>query len=228
MLFIGFIHVMFFYDDIIGVYGLITLLFASLFVQLSNKKLGILSVIFLIIVGTLGAFMPRGFDTLHVEVMNRAAMANPIEASFMRIFEWMIYTPLLTYQIIPGVLMGIWIARLRILDYPENHSKKLNKIALIGILISTIGALPMALMSSMLWVNHVDVIELIAKALHTLTGYAGGIGWIALIGLVSCRLENNRGKIITAIAGVGQRSMSFYLFQSIMFVLIFTPYAGDW
>lgn len=224
MILIGFVHVTLFYDDIIGVYGLIALLFASLFLRLSNKSLIMITVFFLILVGVFGQFMPRGFDALNMEIATRASTENPIEASIDRLVEWLFLSPLLLYQVIPGVLIGIWVARHQILDYPVFHKRALMTAAIVGLMLSTFGAIPMALMSSLFWTNYSEGTAAMAKSIHTIAGYAGGIGWTALIGLVVIKLDKQRGEITTAIAAVGQRSMSFYLFQSIVFVFIFAPY----
>ncbi|MGM0853445.1 MAG: DUF418 domain-containing protein [Bacillota bacterium] len=84
----------------------------------------------------------------------------------------------------------------------------------------------MALMSSLFWTSYNNVWEETAKSLHTITGYVGGVGWTALIGLLVIKLEGKSGGFTKAIVALGQRSLSFYLFQSILFVFILAPYAG--
>jgi len=226
MLVIGFFHATLFLADIIGVYGFIALLFASIFLRLSNKKIIITAVIFLVLVVVFAPSMPRGFDALNMEVTNSATIEDPIEASITRMYDWLFYTPVLSYQVIPGVLIGIIIARFQLIDNPTNHRKALKTVAIVGLLLSTVGGIPMALMSSLFWTNYSHVLEVSAKSLHTITGYAGGIGWTALIGLLVSMLEGKSGSVTKAIAALGQRSLSFYLFQSVMFVIILAPYAG--
>lgn len=226
MLVIGFIHATLFFADIIGVYGFIALLFASLFLRLSNRNMIILAVFFLILVGVFAPSMPRGFDALNMEVTTSATIKDPIEASITRMFDWMFYTPVLSYQVIPGVLIGILVARFQVIDNPKSNKKLLITAAIFGLFISTAGGIPMALMSSLFWRSYNDVLEGIAKSLHTITGYAGGVGWTALIGLLVIKLEGKSGSFTKAIAALGQRSLSFYLFQSILFVFILAPYAG--
>jgi uncharacterized protein len=170
--------------------------------------------------------MPRGFDALNMEVTTSATIANPIEASITRMFDWMFYTPVLSYQVIPGVLIGILVARFQVIDNPKIHKKALITVAIMGLLLSTAGGIPMALMSSLFWTSYNNVLEETAKSLHTITGYAGGVGWTALIGLLVIKLEGKSGGFTRAIAALGQRSLSFYLFQSILFVFILAPYAG--
>jgi uncharacterized protein len=226
MLVIGFFHATLFLADIIGVYGFIALLFASFFLRLSNRNMIIIAVFFLILVGVFAPAMPRGFDALTMEVTNSATIEDPIEASMTRMFDWLFYTPILSHQVIPGVLMGILVARFQLIDNPQSHKRLLIKTASLGLLLSTVGGVPMALMSSLLWTSYNEVWEVTAKSLHTITGYAGGVGWTALIGLLVIKLERNSGSFTLAIAALGQRSLSFYLFQSIVFVLLLAPYAG--
>ncbi|NQD66914.1 DUF418 domain-containing protein [Bacillus haikouensis] len=226
MLVIGFFHATLFFADIIGVYGFIALLFASLFLRLSNRNMIITAVFFLVLVAMFAPSMPRGFDALSMEAANSAAIEDPIEASITRMFDWMFYTPVLSYQVIPWVLIGILLARFQVIDHPKSHNKALITTAIIGLLLSTAGGIPMALMSSLFWTNYNDVMEVTAKSLHTITGYAGGVGWTALIGLLAIKLDEKSGRFTEAIAALGQRSLSFYLFQSILFVFMLAPYAG--
>lgn len=225
MLVIGFFHATLFLADIIGVYGFIALFFASLFLRLSNRNMIIIAVFFLILVGVFASSMPRGFDALNMEVTNSATISDPIEAAMTRMFDWLFYTPILSYQVLPGVLIGILVARYQFIDSPKDNKKLLFITALIGLFISTAGGIPMALMSSLFWTNYMAVWEVAAKILHTITGYAGGVGWTALIGLIVTMLEGKSGGVTKAIAALGQRSLSFYLFQSILFVIILAPYA---
>ncbi|MGM0830329.1 MAG: DUF418 domain-containing protein [Bacillota bacterium] len=226
MLVIGFFHATLFFADIIGVYGFIALLFASIFLRLSNRNIIAITLVFLVLVGVFAPFMPRGFDALNMEVTTSATIGNPIEASITRMFDWMFYTPVLSYQVIPGVLIGILVARFQVIDNPKSHKKALITVAILGLLLSTAGGIPMALMSSLFWTSYNNVLEETAKSLHTITGYAGGVGWTALIGLLVIKLEGKSGGFTRAIAALGQRSLSFYLFQSILFVFILAPYAG--
>ncbi|WP_417897511.1 DUF418 domain-containing protein [Bacillus haimaensis] len=226
MLVIGFFHATLFFADIIGVYGFIALLFASLFLRFSNRKIIIITVFFLVLVGVFAPFMPRGFDALNMEVTTSATIEDPIEASITRMFDWLFYTPVLSYQVIPGVLIGILLARFQVIDNPKRHKKALITVATLGLLLSSAGGIPMALMSSLFWTSYNDVLEATAKSLHTITGYAGGVGWTALFGLLVIKVEGKIGSITKAIVALGQRSLSFYLFQSILFVLILAPYAG--
>jgi uncharacterized membrane protein YeiB len=55
----------------------------------------------------------------------------------------------------------------------------------------------------------------------------GGCGYAALIGLIALRIGARRAPITQAIVAVGQRSLTCYLTQSVVWTLVFTPYLGD-
>lgn len=57
----------------------------------------------------------------------------------------------------------------------------------------------------------------IADSLHNLTGYAGGVGYAALAGLIAVRVAARPGRVVTALAALGQRSLTGYLTQSVVF-----------
>jgi uncharacterized protein len=64
--------------------------------------------------------------------------------------------------------------------------------------------------------------------LHTITGYAGGLGYAALVGLVAARLSRRgAGPVTNALAACGRRSMSCYLAQSVAWLLLLEPYLAD-
>jgi uncharacterized protein len=133
MLVIGFFHATLFLADIIGVYGFIALLFASLILRLSNRNLIIITILFLFLMGVFAPHMPRGFDALNMEVTNSATIADSIEAAMTRMFDWMFYTPVLSYQVIPGVPIGILLSSFQIIDNPKTHKKLLYMAAIIGL-----------------------------------------------------------------------------------------------
>ncbi len=61
--------------------------------------------------------------------------------------------------------------------------------------------------------------------LHDATGVFGGFGYAALIVLIAHRAGAR--PITSAIAAVGQRSLTCYLSQSVVWAVAFTPYLLD-
>jgi uncharacterized protein len=71
-----------------------------------------------------------------------------------------------------------------------------------------------------------DTLNLLG-VLHDASGVLGGFGYAALIAFISIRLGRNTGRITVAISAVGQRSLTCYLIQSVVWALAFTPYLAD-
>ncbi|MEV4107604.1 DUF418 domain-containing protein [Nonomuraea sp. NPDC049695] len=142
---------------------------------------------------------------------------------------WPVKTVLGTIDIVPGMMLGIWAARRRVLDEPERHRTLLRRVTVICLGVALAGRLPGALLLSGTWTPPAPWAAVLA---HTVTGYAGGIGLAALIGLVAMRAERRTagagpGRFTTALAALGQRSLTFYLFQSAVFLVLFYPFTLD-
>ena len=67
----------------------------------------------------------------------------------------------------------------------------------------------------------------IIGALHDATGVLGGFGYAALIALIAARIKDRRSPSVLAIAATGQRSMTCYLMQSVVWALAVTPFLLD-
>lgn len=103
----------------------------------------------------------------------------------------------------------------------------------IGLPLSVLGALPLAL--ALLGVIELSpFVEPFAAMLHAATGAIGGAAYIALIALIVASRGSGRelgsptaqpgGPISRLLAALGQRSLSGYLAQSLVFVIVFAPY----
>ncbi|QCX77363.1 hypothetical protein C9F11_18555 [Streptomyces sp. YIM 121038] len=127
-------------------------------------------------------------------------------------------------------LLGFWAARRRILEEPGRHLPLLRRTAVIGVAVGWLGALPAAL-------AHVGAIRVPDDAqseggalttLRDLTGTAGGIGYVAAIALFVVWWTNRSPRpgatAVAAVAAVGKRSMSCYLTHS----LLFAPLLAAW
>lgn len=141
---------------------------------------------------------------------------------------WPFKTVLGTIDVVPGMLLGIWAARRRILDEPERHKTLLRRVTVICLGVALVGRLPGALLMAGAWTAPWPGAVVLA---HTLTGYAGGVGLAALVGLVATRADHSRRssrrRHSLAIAALGQRSLTFYLFQSVVFLVLFYPFTLD-
>lgn len=149
---------------------------------------------------------------------------------------WLPETVLSMVVVVPGMLFGIWAARRRYLDEPRIHAVLLRRTAIGLLLVALATRLPEALVVAGFWVPATTSTEWAFALLHTFGGYAGGIGLAALVGvLVVGRRRDGEGggpagagraggRLATALAALGQRSLTFYLAQSLVWLLLFYPF----
>ncbi len=230
LLLIGFGHAaLLFGGDIIGAYGLLTVAMAGALVGGPNRilvRLGVAGLLFTALLGVLQALPPPpGMTT----VLPSLAQSNPLTAVSFRVVEW-ISGLTATLALFAAVALGAWAARRRMLDEPEQHRRLLVRLAVGGIGISVLGGLPLALIAAGYLGGLPTAAIAAAGALHAVSGYAGGIGYAALIGLIAARVSRRPGgrpgPVVTALAACGQRSMSCYLAQSVVFVAVLAAYGG--
>jgi len=124
----------------------------------------------------------------------------------------------------PGAIFGIWAARRRILDEPETHRRFLISTSTIFTAVSVLGALPAILIDNGTWTHPSTAATIAVSVLQPLTGYFGGIALTGLVALAAIAVGSATDPVTTAIAALGQRSLSFYLFQSIAFMILFWPW----
>ncbi|GGF91210.1 hypothetical protein GCM10007304_01450 [Rhodococcoides trifolii] len=117
--------------------------------------------------------------------------------------------------------VGLWAGRRRILERPEQHLALLRTVAAVGIVVAVLAAQPVALV-------HLDVLPLpdastrnVIGPLHDVSGLLGGLGYAAIVTLIGRRVP--RGRVVEAIRATGQRSMTCYLTQSVVWTVAFTP-----
>lgn len=97
----------------------------------------------------------------------------------------------------------------------------------MGIGAAVLGAQPISLMlAGVVTPPDQPTLELLGP-LHDATGILGGFGYAALLCLLALPLQARRRVVVDAIAAVGQRSMTCYLAQSVVWAVAFTPFVLD-
>jgi uncharacterized membrane protein YeiB len=93
---------------------------------------------------------------------------------------------------------------------------------------AVLGGAPLALAAAGLWRPGAGAL-LLAGMLHTLGGFAGGLGYAAAFGLLGLRADGARPGVVTrALAACGQRSLSCYLGQSALFAALLPAWTLGW
>lgn len=222
--------VLLFFGDILGTYGLLGLALVLL-IRASGRTLAIVGWItfgFLVLVGAVEGLsgllsqVPGGALSTAALFGSAAAETYPLAVLF-RAGEWtiaLISVPFGGLGLLAPMILGMWAARKGMLEKPTEHRRALTLTATIGVPVSVLGALPVAL--ALLGAIELNpIVEPFAAMLHAGTGAIGGVAYAALAAL----LVGRRGPISRGLAALGQRSLSGYLAQSIVFVVAFAPYA---
>jgi uncharacterized membrane protein YeiB len=228
LLAIGFVHVLLFTPlDILAPYGIAGLLLAGL---LRAKDSALLWVTGMTLVpataaAALGMWLPLSQGISSYTVGSVAIGGRGwTDALVDRLTGWPYGLVIGILLVIPGVVFGMWVARRRVLDEPEDHRALLWRFSVIATVVSVLGALPAVLVELGVWSNGDEITVLAASVAQPLTGYAGGIALAGFIALVALAVGDRPGPVTTAVQALGQRSMSMYLFQTVVCVAVFTPF----
>jgi uncharacterized membrane protein YeiB len=228
MVLFGFGHaLLLFSGDIIGAYGLLAVVLAGVIIRAGDRKLLVLAALWsapTVLFGLLQG-LPLPEDT--TVFLPSMTTTDPLPAAAFRVGEWLVIGISQAFlALIPPLLIGAWAARRRLLDDPERHRRFLVHVAVLGLTLAALGGLPMALQAAQLWQDYSILTGMVAGGLHAIAGYAGGVGFAALAGVIVIRLRDRRGPVVTVLAACGQRSMTCYLAQSVVFVAVLAAYGG--
>lgn len=219
----GFAHaVLLFSGDILGLYGVVGFILVAL-TRVRDRTLLAAAGAWLVVVAVLqGAayMMPSDGERTFFWSFETA---DPVEALVLRPIEWLM-VPIGLLGVGSAVLVGTWAARRGILSDPSAHRPLLVRTAVIGLTAAVVGGLPSGLAVGRFWEPTSTLGLWGISALHAVTGIAGGLGYAAVIGLVAIRLGDRRGRAVQALVACGQRSLSCYLLQSVVFVALLAPY----
>ncbi|NKY41248.1 DUF418 domain-containing protein [Cellulomonas septica] len=129
-----------------------------------------------------------------------------------------------TLMFVPHLVVGILLARSGWLTRPAEHRRRLGQVAVVAAAVSLVGSAPYALAVAQVW--HPDHTALaVAELVHHVSGDVMGLGYVCLFGwLAAVWASRARHGLVTAVTAVGERSLTCYLLQS----LLFAPLLSDW
>ncbi|HWH01001.1 MAG TPA: DUF418 domain-containing protein [Pilimelia sp.] len=224
---IGVAHAMLlFTGDIVALYGLVGVAISAAVVRGTDRHLLVVAAWLAVPALAFGAVRGLPASTLgHVE----AVTATPVvfdgallEDLGTRCAEWIIGIGRVL-GLAPAVLLGAWAARKRALSSPQAHRRTLRWTAASGLTLGVAGGVPAAMMAAGLWAEPSTATSLTAGLLHLASGYAVAAAYIAFFALGAAHLARPVGPVARAVAATGQRSLTFYLGQSVLFLLILDP-----
>ncbi|GIH13022.1 DUF418 domain-containing protein [Rugosimonospora africana] len=221
-----------YFGDFLGAYGIVGVIATLILLRRGDRFhrvvlwLWTAQLAYLIVLPVLVLVHGRSGRAILTNIPDPSLAATSYGRSVLdRLTEW----PQHTLTVIPIIViawLGMWAARRRILENPAAHRVLLRRTAIGCLTIVVLGALPYALIAAGLVHADAGTIKILSL-LHDVSGEYGGPGYVALIGLLALRLSDRRRPVVNAIAALGQRSLSGYLFQSVAWMILFAPFALD-
>ena len=226
----GLVHAtLLYFGDFLGAYGIVGIVATLLLLRRGDRFHRVvlwlwgLQTVYAVVLAVVAVTTAHAGHATIVNSPNPSLAASSyLESLADRLAEWPVHTAtVLPFLVI--VWLGIWAARRRLLEEPGRHLTLLRRTAVVALGISIVGSLPYALVAA--GVLHLDAGTVDAMyRVHAVTGEYGGPGYVALFALIAYRLAGNTERVAPIVA-LGQRSLSGYLFQSVCWVLLFSPWA---
>lgn len=252
LLLFGFGHaLLLFGGDILGAYGLAGLVLVAIFFNLRERTILVWAVVFIGLTASSGLLTILSavglwwFVTASPEAGNlgsedfsdamaqapfgsladvMAGQANYLFSALIRVGLWLVSTPGVVLGLtVPGMILLGWLAARRgILEHPAAHRTLLTRVAVAGIAVGWLSAVPSALQQ--LGVLALPaIVDWAPMSVSYAFGAFAGLGYAALFGLLATR-GREQSPAGRAVAALGQRSLSGYLWQSI----IMAPLLSAW
>ena len=231
----GLVHAtLLYFGDFLGAYGIVGIICTLLLLNRGDKfhriVLGIwaFEIVYVLVTAAQAAIAvvtSSGPAHALANDPNPSLAATSYGASLVdRLHEYPLHTASVV-GFIMVVWLGIWAARKQVLENPAAHKTLLSWVAAVGLGITVLGGLPLALVGAG-WV-HVDeaAVDSFSYLSHV-SGMFGGPGYVALFGLLVSRITR-LSLPVRAISALGQRSLSGYLFQSVSWMVLLAPFTLD-
>ncbi|WP_199423936.1 DUF418 domain-containing protein [Actinotalea solisilvae] len=130
----------------------------------------------------------------------------------------------LTLMFVPHLVVGILLARSGWLTHPAEHRRRLGQVALGLGAVSVAGSLPYAVAVGQVWHPGTTALA-VAELVHHVAGDLMGLAYVCAFGwFAAAWVGRGRRGPVAALAAVGERSLTCYLLQS----LLFAPLLSDW
>jgi uncharacterized membrane protein YeiB len=146
--------------------------------------------------------------------------------------------PIEEIGLLSPMALGALMARARLLEDVPAHRLRLTQLTRWGLAVGLLGAVPLTAVLVLDPAHaHLDSELLlgILGVLHQLSGLVGGIGLAAVAALVAERFRERfrggepgvLGRLVRGIEALGAVSLSAYLAQSLLCLVLFPPYTLD-
>ena len=224
MILFGAAHAMLFDSDIIGIYGLVAVVFAGWVARKHWKRAAVLSAVIVVanvvITFIAGSLMASQGATPAAEA-DQAAGSTVTLLSYVSdgVTHWAQGMPigLIISMVVPAMFLGVRLADTDLIAHPERHRRLLAVVGVGGLGLGALGGIAIAVRATggplIVWAASFDKVA----------GMVGACGWLALLALYAGGPREGSG--LTGLrrlaSAVGRRSMTAYLSQSFLFAAVF-------
>ena len=230
----GALHVVFLFEgDVLLSYGLLGLVLAAMFAA-GDRAFRVVGwstlVVFLAVAGQdgLAGGGATEIDALPIDV---GTVLGDALWRLVALVALVFTAPLAIGMLLPLAVLGTLLGRRRVLERPAEHLPLLRRLALVGFPVSVLGALPLVLATVGSW-QPAPVVLYLLGVLHGATGVVGALALLGLVGWWVGAQEARTASVLVptsapvrALVSVGRRSLTCYLLQSVLFVLLLKPWA---
>ncbi len=172
----GALHVVLLFEgDILLSYGILGLGLAALY-RASDRAFRVLvwspAIVFLVVAGADGLAGDDGSGSL---LGGDGTFVGDLTSRAVTLAALLVATPVTVGALVPLAAIGILLGRRRVLEDPAAHVPLLRRLALVGLPLSVLGALPLVLAA----VGAIDadpVALYLLGVLHGATGVGGALG----------------------------------------------------
>ncbi|GAB2481174.1 DUF418 domain-containing protein [Nocardiopsis aegyptia] len=219
LLAIGAAHSLVFAQDILGTYGLITVLIAGIVVARRRRAA--------LLLATLGCALSTSFLAVSGSV---AVLARSHGLAAQALFDehlagiaanlaiWTVATPatVLSSMALSSALLGAWLAGRGLIEQPHRHRRELAVVVLLGLVVPT-AVFPMLWMGA----GGTGALARVLTAWHQgPAGLLAGVAFLALVALAASTRAAGDGVLSRALTATGKRSLSAYLSQTALLALV--------
>ena len=227
MILFGAVHGTIFSGDIIGAYGIIAAIFAGTIVERKRVRMLVAG----LLITAVGIYSMVSMELVTMSAADAAGAAadaagasttalQPIGLDYFpnSFAQWAgtAVITVLTSMALPAALLGARLADTGLLARPDRHRRALLIGGAVALAVGALGALPYMKLGAPTWMI------VMGPALNSLTGLVGACGWLALLAAwagpgTGAPLRGVRWLL----SAVGRRSMTVYVGQTVLFVLVF-------
>lgn len=230
----GALHVVFLFEgDILLSYGLLGLVLAAMFAA-SDRAFRIVGwatlVVFLAVAGQDG-LAGGGATEIDAVPFEVGTVLGDALWRLLALVGVIFTAPLTIGMLLPIAVLGTLLGRQRVLERPAEHLPLLRRLAIVGFPVSVLGALPLVLATIGAWQPGPVALYLLG-VLHGATGVVGALALLGLVGWWVGTQEARTASVLVptsapvrALVALGRRSLTCYLLQSVLFVLLLKPWA---